>query len=195
MALAFEESIEKTFEAKGVKRISLIDESGNYRFTKREFEEVIKLDSNANYSLGYMIQNEMILPKLDITGSRVQKRKIPYDIESTKLRFVVDFVLDEYDNNGDAIKRVKDLYYYVNLAGETAPQTYGNAPYDDDMAFYYLVSFADEDAGLTEEHINLKSHSDDYYFKGVLDLGPTGLGANPLNTIILPGDVNENSVD
>ena len=100
-------------------------------------------------------------------------------------------VIDHYNEFGDAIKKVVGVKYFVNLAGQTVPGSTGlsNAPYENDEPFYYLVSYADEDAGLTQGDITLQESG--FMYDGVLDTTTFGVGPQASRVIILPGQIDE----
>ena len=77
---------------------------------------------------------------------------------------------------------------FVNLAGEPTHSSTGftNEPYEDGTNFYYLVSFVDEEEGLTFNDITLRREG--IIFNGVLDTSTFGTGPVPDHVIILPGD-------
>ena len=55
-----------------------------------------------------------------------------------------------YDSNGDVIKKVKSIQYYVNLGSNSysSSSDYSNAPYENSDPFFYIVGFADSESGL-----------------------------------------------
>ena len=68
-----------------------------------------------------------------------------------KIKVIFDMVVDHFDLNGDAVKKVVGVKYLVNLAGQPVPSEseIGNAPYQEGDPFYYLVSYEDAEAGLS----------------------------------------------
>ena len=127
------------------------------------------MDSDTVFSLAEMINDELILDSRDPTATRLNSAPTPYDRNNTKIRVIFDMAIDHYDANGDAVKKVVGVKYFVNLAGQTVPNhtKLSNAPYEEDEPFYYLVSYADADAGLTHNDITLQDAG--IMFDGVLD--------------------------
>ena len=173
---------------KGQLEISYKDENGQNRFTKEEFEKYVTMETGTVFTLQEMISDELILDSRDPTATRINGQPIKYDVEKTKIQIIFDLVIDHYDENGDAIKKVAGVQFFVNLAGEPIHSSTGftNEPYEDGTNFYYLVSFVDEEEGLTFNDITLRREG--IIFNGVLDTSTFGTGPVPDHVIILPGD-------
>ena len=176
---------------KGQLEVSYQDDEGNNRFTKEEFEKYVQMDSDTVFTLAEMINDELILDSRDPTATRLNSAPTPYDRNNTKIRVMFDMAIDHYDANGDAVKKVVGVKYFVNLAGQTVPDhtKLSNAPYEEDEPFYYLVSYADADAGLTHNDITLQDAG--IMFDGVLDTTTFGVGPQASRVIILPGETDE----
>lgn len=198
MAEGVQNSITNTFLLKGVSEVTFKDEDGNLRFTKEEFERIIKMDNGAIFTLERLVADQMVSARQDKTAERLGGGTRYYDAKNTKIKVVFDMAIDHYDQNGDAQKKVREVRYYVNLAGDSATEydVTTNKPYEEGSPFYYLVGFADESAGLTDDHISLQKNG--VIFNGMLDTVTGGNGPNPLFTVRLPGDLDNeetNNVD
>ncbi|MGC6367454.1 MAG: hypothetical protein ACON35_05575 [Candidatus Marinamargulisbacteria bacterium] len=175
---------------KGITDANFRDQDGNLRFTKEEFEKLIKYDSGHEFTLTNLFQRKwLVANQRDATAERLLGGRRNYDINNSKIKVAFNMVIDEYDQNGNVIKKVNEIRYFVNLAGDENP--FDNAPYDEGMPFYYLVSFVDEDAGLREEHVTLKT-AEGIKYDGILD-SIEGAEPSPVLTVILPGDYRQNS--
>jgi hypothetical protein len=177
---------------KGQLEVSYQDEDGENRFTKEEFQKYVQLETDSVFTLKDLIRDELIVDSRDPTATRINSNPTNYDRENTKVKVVFDMVIDYYDNNGDAIKKVVGVKYLVNLAGQPVPESseLGNAPYVEGDPFYYLVSFEDDEAGLTYDDITLKMSG--IVYDGVLDTSTFGVGPQAAHVVILPGEDTDN---
>jgi hypothetical protein len=168
--------------------INFQDSSGNYKYSKEDYEILIQLEADSVLTLKQMIHDDMITDAKDPTATRLQFKNTSYDKINTTLKIIFDLVIDSYDQNGDVIKKVSGLNYMVNLAGVEVPDyaDVTNSPYEEGTPFYYLVSYADSDAGLSENDITLQY--DGVKFTGVLDESTHGSGPQPDYVIILPSE-------
>jgi hypothetical protein len=176
---------------KGKLEVSYQDDTGNNRFTKEEFEKYVQLDSDTIFTLADLVNDQLLLDSRDPTATRQNAAPTSYDRENSKVKVVFDMVIDHYNEYGDAVKKVVGVKYFVNLAGQPVPDSTGvsNAPYEENEPFYYLVSYADETAGLTESDITLQERG--IMYEGVLDTSTFGVGPQASRVIILPGDSEE----
>ena len=176
---------------KGQLEFSYQDESGENRFTKEDFEKYVQMDSDTIFTLGELINDQLLIDSRDPTATRQNSTPTNYDRKNTKIKVVFDMVIGHYNEFGDAIKKVVGVKYFVNLAGQAVPDHTGisNAPYENNEPFYYLVSYADENAGLTESDITLQERG--VMYEGVLDTSTFGVGPQANRVIILPGDTEE----
>ncbi len=190
MGLAVDSMISNRIMLKGENNVSFKDEAGDYRFTKNDFEMYVQMESETEFTLAQLVHEKVLMESRDATASRLYGTPTKYDETHTTLKVIFDMVVDRYDENGDAIKMVRGVHYLVNLAGQSVdPSTdLTNDPYSPDMPFYYLVSYENELAGLTEADITLKY--DGIKFKSVLDSSTNGGGPQAQRVIILPGDVD-----
>lgn len=191
MGISINALLKNRIFTKGHLKINYQDENGNNQFTKSEFEKYVQMDSNTIFTLAEMVHDKLILDSRDPTATRHNSSPTSYDTNNTKIKVVFDMVIDHYNENGDAIKKVVDVKYFVNLAGQTVPDStrLSNAPYEDNEPFYYLVSYADEDAGLTHSDITLQNKG--VLYEGVLDTTTFKDGPQANTVIILPGDADE----
>ena len=189
MGLSIDALIKNRIAIKGNTAISYKDENGQNRFTKEEFEKYVVLESETVFTLEEMISDQLILDARDPTATRLNGSPTRYDLEKTKIKVIFDLVIDHYDENGNAIKMVSGVQYFVNLAGEPVDPNKSdltNFPYQEGENFYYLVSFVDADEGLNFDDITLRREG--IIFDGVLDSTTFGTGPVPDHVIILPGD-------
>ena len=189
MGLSINALLKNRIAIKGNTAISYKDEEGQNRFTKAEFEKYVIIDSETIFTLEEMISDQLILDARDPTATRLNGSPTRYDLEKTKIQVIFDLVIDHYDENGDAVKMVSGVQYFVNLAGapvDSESTDFTNDPYQEGENFYYLVSFVDEDEGLNFEDITLRREG--IIFDGVLDSSTFGTGPVPDHVIILPGD-------
>lgn len=188
MGISTNTLIQNRLFTRGYLEISFQDSSGNYIYSEEEYEILIQLEANSILTLKQMIHDDMITDANDPTATRLRFENTDYDKLNTKLKIIFDLVIDSYDQNGDVIKKVAGLNYMVNLAGYEVPDyaEVSNAPYDEGSPFYYLVSYADSDAGLSENHITLQYEG--IMFNGVLDVTSHGAGAQPDHVVILPSE-------
>ena len=190
MGVSINALIKNRIFTKGQLEVSYQDADGENRFTKEEFQKYVQMDSEAIFSLSEMINDALIMDARDPTATRLNSAPTSYDRQNTKIKVIFDMVIDHYDENGDAIKKVVGVKYLVNLAGEEVNNNeIGNAPYENGSPFYYLVSYADDDAGLTEGDITLKFAG--VKFDGVLDTSTFGVGPQATQVIILPGEADD----
>lgn len=189
MGVGMNTMIEVRLNSKGRMDADFQDSSGNYVFTVEEYETLIQLNNETVLSLDKMERDKIVTYADDPTATRLRGENTTYDLDNTKLKVIFDLVIDSYDENGDIVKKVAGLIYMVNLAGFEVPDysDYTNAPYDEGSPFYYLVSYADGDAGLTESDITLQYL--DVLYKGVLDIETHGAGPQPNHVIILPSEL------
>ncbi|MEC8678549.1 MAG: hypothetical protein VXX85_06825 [Candidatus Margulisiibacteriota bacterium] len=189
MGVAVNTMIQNRLFTRGQLEINFQDSSGNYIYSKEEYEILIQLEADTVLTLKQMVHDDIITDADDPTATRLRFENTEYDKLNTKLKVVFDLVNDSYDQNGDVIKKVAGLNYMVNLAGLEVPDyaEYTNAPYDAGSPFYYLVSYADSDAGLTESDITLQYQG--VIFKGVLDESTHGVGPQPDKVILLPSEL------
>ena len=92
--------------------------SNNYNYTEDEFELYIELQTGTILTLREMLNDDMITDADDPTATRLRFEPTGYDINNTKLKVVFDMVIDNYDSNGDAIKKVAGINYLVNLTSK-----------------------------------------------------------------------------
>lgn len=191
MGISINALLKNRIFTKGQLSVSYQDENGNNRFTKEEFEKYVQMDSDTIFTLGELVNDQLLTDSRDPTATRQNSAPTAYDRENSKIKVVFDMVIDHYNENGDAIKKVVGVKYFVNLAGQTVPDHTGisNAPYENNEPFYYLVSYADEDAGLTHSDITLQLEG--VMYDGVLDTTTFGVGPQASRVIILPGDTDE----
>lgn len=191
MGISINALIKNRIFTKGQLEVSYQDETGNNRFTKEEFEKYVQLNSDTTFTLAEMINDEILMDSRDPTATRINAAPTTYDRNNTKVKVMFDMVIDHYNEYGDAIKKVVGVKYFVNLAGQPVPNSTGisNAPYENNEPFYYLVSYADEEAGLTQNDITLQEAG--IIYDGVLDTKTFGVGPQANRVILLPGDVDE----
>ncbi|MBL6723146.1 MAG: hypothetical protein ISQ13_03945 [Candidatus Margulisbacteria bacterium] len=192
MGISINALIKNRIFTKGQLEVSYQDEEGENRFTKDEFQKYVQLDTDTVFTLSELINDELILDSRDPTATRINASPTNYDRHNTKVKVIFDMVIDHYDNNGDAIKKVVGVKYMVNLAGQPMPSDsdIGNAPYLEGDPFYYLVSYEDEAAGLSYNDITLKTAG--IVYDGVLDTSTFGVGPQATHVIILPGEDTDN---
>ena len=109
------------------------------------------MDNETVFTLNQLIEDKLVVDAADPTATRYNGgKRTYYDRERTTIKVIFDMVIDHYDKNGDAVKMVTDIRYYVNLAGQPTPTDAeeSNLPYNVGEPFYYLVSYEDVSAGL-----------------------------------------------
>lgn len=188
MGQAVNKLIENRLFTRGQLEIDFQDSNGNYKYTESEFVVHIQFEDNTVLNLKQMVHDDMITDADDPTATRMRFESTSYDKINSTVLIQFDMVVDSYDSDGNVVKKVGGINYLVNLAGYEVPEYADttNAPYSSGMPFYYIVSYADENAGLTESDITLKV--DDVKFKGVLDTSTLGNGPQPDIVVILPGE-------
>ena len=192
MGISINALIKNRIFTKGQLEVSYQDDAGENRFTKEEFQKYVQLDTDTIFTLHELINDELIIDSNDPTATRINATPTKYDRNNTKIKVVFDMVIDHYDNNGDAVKKVVGVKYLVNLAGQPVPTSsdIGNAPYAEGDPFYYLVSYEDEDAGLSYDDITLQMNG--ILYDGVLDTSTFGVGPQATHVVILPGEDTDN---
>lgn len=190
MGLSVDALLKNRVYTKGQLEVSYQDENGENRFTKEEFEKYVTMETDTIFTLEELVSDEMLIDARDPTATRLNGQPIRYDQQKTTLKVVFDMVIDYYDENGDAVKKVVDVEYFVNLAGQEVDTATGltNDPYPAGSNFYYLVSYVDEEANLYFDDITLRREG--IVFNGVLDSSTFGTGPAPKNVVILPGDTD-----
>ena len=188
MGISINALLKNRIFTKGQLQVSYQDETGENRFTKEDFEKYVQMEPDSVFRLLDLVNDEILLDSRDPTMSRLKSAPTSYDREKTTIKVVFDMVIDHYNEHGDAMKKVVGVKYFVNLAGQSVPASskLGNAPYEAGEPFYYLVSYADEDAGLTHNDITLQDSG--VMFDGVLDTQTFGVGPQASRVIILPGE-------
>ncbi len=190
MGISINALIKNRIFTKGQLEVSYQDENGENRFSKDEFQKYVQMESDTIFTLAQMINDELVLDARDPTATRLNAANTSYDRQNTTIKVIFDMVIDHFDENGDAIKKVVGVKYLVNLAGEPVNNDdIGNAPYENGTPFYYLVSYEDPDAGLSQNDITLKFAG--IMFDGVLDSQTFGAGPQATQVIILPGEADE----
>ena len=188
MGISINALLKNRIFTKGQLQVSYQDETGENRFTKEDFEKYVQMEPDSVFRLLDLVNDEILLDSRDPTMSRLNSAPTAYDREKTTIKVVFDMVIDHYNEHGDAMKKVVGVKYFVNLAGQSVPASskLSNAPYEAGEPFYYLVSYADEDAGLTHNDITLQDSG--VMFDGVLDTQTLGVGPQASRVIILPGE-------
>ena len=190
MGISINALIKNRIFTKGQLQVTYQDEDGENRFSKDEFQKYVQMESDTIFTLAQMINDELVLDARDPTATRMNAANTNYDRQNTTIKVIFDMVIDHFDENGDAIKKVVGVKYLVNLAGEPVNNdAIGNAPYENGTPFYYLVSYEDTDAGLSQNDITLKFAG--IMFDGVLDNQTFGVGPQAAQVIILPGEADE----
>ena len=188
MGISINALIKNRIFTKGQLEVSYQDDEGENRFTKEEFQKYVQLETDTIFTLGELINDELLLDARDPTATRINLAPTNYDRENTKIKVIFDMVVDHFDQNGDAVKKVVGVKYLVNLAGQPVPSEseIGNAPYQEGDPFYYLVSYEDAEAGLSFDDITLQTNG--ILYDGVLDTSTFGVGPQATHVIILPGE-------
>ena len=195
MGISIEGEIQRRLESKGLEK-KLQTDGGVDNYPITDFEQFTDFSSNDTYTLNEMIHEKFIVTGYDPTATRILGENTLYDQDNTTIKIVFDIGMDQVNADGVTIKTVSNIYYYVNLAGQPVPSDVDNrtfetnAPYEDGDPFYYIVSYADDDANLEIADITLQSNENGIYvyFLGVLDKTTNGSGPQPSIVVILPGD-------
>ena len=180
--------LDTRMSTKGVNDTSLTEADGEYRFNEAELIKYIEMESDTVFTLSDLILDSVLMDADDPTATRINSKNTSYDRENSTILVVINNIIESYDENGDAVKKVTGTLFFVNLAGQPVPDsaTETNAPYTEGDPFYYLVSYEDTDAGLDANDITLKRAG--VTFDGVLDKSTFDSGPQPAQVIILPGD-------
>ena len=189
MGLSINALIKNRIFTKGQLEVSYQDSDGENRFSKDDFQKYVQLETDTVFTLAQMIHDELVMDARDPTATRINSVNTNYDRQNTTIKVIFDMVIDHFDANGDAVKKVVGVKYLVNLAGQSVNDSdIGNAPYENGSPFYYLVSYEDIGAGLSQNDITLKFSG--IMFDGVLATQTFGVGPQATQVIILPGEAD-----
>ena len=119
MSISIDAMIKNSIFTKGRLEVNFKSADGEHNYIKEEFEKFIAMGDTSHI---YTTRTHCRAIYRICTRSHHQLvKQVPqaqYDKNNTKIKVVFDMVLSHYDDEGNAIKMVDNVFYYVNLAGQ-----------------------------------------------------------------------------
>ena len=97
MGISINALIKNRIFTKGQLEVSYQDDEGENRFTKEEFQKYVQLETDTIFTLGELINDELLLDARDPTATRINLAPTNYDRENTKIKVIFDMVVDHFD--------------------------------------------------------------------------------------------------